>query len=337
MESFNPCLSFLAYDNRSGSTWLSSLLDENPKLAVTAESELLFHILIGPDYYENKSQILKLLESLYIERQFTNWKIARDILEKTLTDSLPLSAEDLFRKILHEYFKKNKQNAEIWVYKGCPPEWVEQTKRRFHKAKFIFIYRDGRAVFASKKKTNSLKFDELMDKDPIRSAKKWVKCFNQVDELNEKELFSIQYENLVKNTDKELNKLLKFLIGCEKSDIDRKIESNYQSKIPIAEKQIHSNLNKGPLSSRIDAWKNDLSFEEVFLYEKIAHSCLTKCRYQTQLFGKPLSKTHKFKIYILRVTLIVERLIKFMKRMLFYIRFPKKALWKMKILSRTKF
>jgi len=44
-----------------------------------------------------------------------------------------------------------------------------------------------------------------------------------------------------------------------------KFETNGEFKIPERYRYLHKNINKGPLSSRIDAWKKTLTKDEIFV------------------------------------------------------------------------
>ena len=50
--------------------------------------------------------------------------------------------------------------------------------------------------------------------------------------------------------------------------------SSYADRIPDAQRHLHQNINSPKLTNRVSAWKNDLSYGEQWLFERIAGKTL---------------------------------------------------------------
>ena len=147
-------LSFLIYDNRSGSTFLSALIDSFEDIGVSIESKILQPLLTGKETYRTESEIDHILEIIYRDPQFVDWGIPGQSLKRRLVRHLPLGKKDIIYVILETYFNRVKPNSKCWVYKNSNPYILRRIRRIIPDAKIIYIYRDGRAVFSSKKRSN---------------------------------------------------------------------------------------------------------------------------------------------------------------------------------------
>jgi hypothetical protein len=237
--------------------------------------------------------------------------------------------ENFFYFILDNYFHRSKPNAKSWIYKTGNPYLIKRIKKTFHNAKFIFIYRDGRAVYSSKKKSFSRNVGDVMEKDPIRAAKIWSRHFKLINKLeNDFDIIKIRYEDLVGNTEKELKRLYRFIIGNEFSNRILKMDpSSYFKKIPDSQLHLHSNVSAKPLKSRIDGWKNELSYNEGYLYEKKANSTLKEMDYEIYYSNKLNSYRYSKEMYMFSLKLFFKRNIRQFSKVLFFV-FRPKFIWK---------
>lgn len=332
-------INFLIYDNRSGSTYLSALLDSFEEIGVSLESPILFNLLTGKPIYKNESEINNTLNYIYADQKFRDWDIPEQPLKNRLINNLPLTKGDLIYFILENYFSLKKPNSKCWIYKNSSPYLIKRIKCTFPAAKFIFIYRDGRAVFCSKKRSISLNTGDVMENDPILAARTWSRHINIVDKTTiDCDIAKVKYENLIRNTEKELKKLYQFLIGVEPTERLLNIDpTSYYKKIPSSQAYLHKNVGKKPLMSRIDGWKNEISKKEGYLYEKEAYITLKKMRYEIYFYNKRYPERFNKELYLYTIKLFFQRGIRKFERLLFLISRPTYA-WK-KVITKfeTKF
>lgn len=339
MDTSKANINFLVHDNRSGSTFLAALLDSFDEIGVSIESAVLFYLLKGKKKYETKSDILIALKHIYSDPKFREWAIPENELKTNLLKKLPVSNKEFLHIILKTYFSIHKPNSKYWIYKGGSPYFITKIKSLLPEAKFIFIYRDGRAVFSSKKRAINLTSGDIMEKDPIRAAKLWSRYIDIVDTLaDQNDIIMVKYENLICNTEKELQRIYKFLTG-EKCTSNKKCAidtGNYKKKIPRSQIHLHKNVGQVPLKSRINGWKEEISYAERYLYEKVAHNMLKKMGYELTIFEKK-SKNIKREIRQVYVRIIFYKLIHYYMILKYYSLRPMDMICKLGLRIHTAF
>ena len=144
-------LVFLTYIPRSGSTFLSKLLDEYKEIAVSIEANIPDGFRNGKCFVKNDTELDEYLDRLYHDDKFKYWDIPRKDLKTILSQKeYPLKFSDILPVILSEYFKA--EDKKIWVLKvGYYINYVDQLKGLFPNSKFIFIIRDPRGIFNSQR------------------------------------------------------------------------------------------------------------------------------------------------------------------------------------------
>lgn len=312
-------LSLLVYDNRSGSTYLSALLDNFEEIGVTLESPILFQVLTGPKAYKSKAALDAALKSIYADWKFADWNIPEQALRDRLAHHIPLNKGDFLFAILHEYFMRNKPNARCWIYKNSSPYLIRKFKAAFPHAKVIFIYRDGRAVFCSKSKSFSPNAGDVMERNPVRAARIWSQYINAIDRLQyDVDILNVKYEELVTRTEDELARIYRFLFGRAPHASALDINSaGYFSKIPASQMHLHPNVGKKPVISRIDGWQTEISFCDAYLYEKTAYRTLPKMGYPLQYYRQGLSFDRRVKLIVYSMKIYFQTVHRIINRLLY--------------------
>ena len=270
---------FLIYLNRSGSTYLAGLLDRYDDIGVTPEAGIPDGILYKEFKINSFSDIDQYLKVLYKDDRFNSWKIDRIALKKRLLNlnKFPIGFTDCFSAILAEYFKNS--NDSIYLYKSSYLFYISQVKKRFPNAKFIFIYRDLRAVYSSQRRTPDTDRKKPMATDPFKPLIHYKLAYRIFKKYQQTNWFhAIKYEDLIQNTDMELNKIINFL---NISSLKKSVNSNYFSeKLSQRQKTIHQNIQSEPIIERINAWQHKLKKSEVAIIQKYAGDELNAFGYQ---------------------------------------------------------
>lgn len=271
----------LVYDSRSGSTFLANLLVKHLDAAIPPETNFITAILgnYNKQTIENETELQQVFEIVYADIKFSDWQIKREELNQYIIRSFPFSQRDFILQVCTLYRQKYYPNSQIFgLKKGAYLFKHQAMKELFPSAKFIKIIRDGRAVFNSKKHSIYSVTGKPFETDPYQAAQEWCKMSNLFREVSQKypgETFRIQYEQLIQNPKKFIDQLKQFL------NVSTVIQAKQKNYI-VAERygNLHENINKPPLTERIDAWKDSLTAQEIYQYETVAYENLSLAGYK---------------------------------------------------------
>ena len=270
-------LVFLAYINRSGSTFLAELMSAHSNICVCPEAEVLIRILLRneeKEVFEKETTIKQILDACLNDEKFSSWGLDSQTIVSKLTTTA--SKFEMFEAILQTYRNLVKPEAGIIVFKGTELLKVYSKANLGIKPICIVVTRDGRAAFASQKKSRGSLSGMPMQVSPVVAAKHWADYTNSV--MADKSILHIKYEDLIENNAETLDRVWKFL----NLDLSTSIvqEGDLTSRIPENQKHLHKNIGKGPIKSRIDSWMKELSPAEITLFESEAGETLAALDYQ---------------------------------------------------------
>jgi hypothetical protein len=267
---------FLAYINRSGSTFLSNQLSKHHNIVSCPEAEILADLLlIHPKnlfpHYNNS-----IINLLLNDNKLKMWGLPSDVY------NFPLSVKtcyDVFNYLLIKFRDKYRPDAEYILYKAerlfqlFPIiSEIKGIKDSFY---FIFLVRDIRAVYSSQANTIIPGTNRLFSNSPIATSLYWNRFINSVPK-NRNEIIRIKYEDLILNFNNEIKRLLaKFCL----TDNIMESSSSLSKFIPDNYKNIHKNIDMEPQISRVDAWKKNLRKKDLILIELVSAKYLSKCNY----------------------------------------------------------
>ena len=268
----------IIYDDRSGSTFLSSLLNEVPCIFVTLESSILTIMARHGRVFCSRNEVIGVLKVLNEEKKFKDWKYNESIQSDLLNSlSYPISATKFLEKLLVTIFPDSENCVNtVFVIKQIQVEYISLITEIFTELKFIMLYRDGRAVFASKKRSRHSMYHIPMAVNPVSAAKKWEGILNAKNRIGDvTNVFDIKYEDLLIRKYSLIEEIVEFLFG-DKHAIDQqavllasKCNRNiYAQTIPASQRHLHQNIGKDAIVGRMDAWKHELSSMEIWLYER---------------------------------------------------------------------
>ncbi len=262
-------IGFLVYDSRSGSTLLSSILNTHPEILVTFELE---YILIALRKYKEHKKIAfdqELFEIVNNDKRLKEWPMDfEEILKLKKKCSFDINS---FTNILLQKYADhlNRKPKIILIKQGSLIFHLEDLWKFFPEAPIIHIYRDGRAVFASKKRTINIDTGLPMQKDLEKAAWRWKRIQNlALKYKNHENFFEVKYEDLVLDPFSVQKKIWYFLNVNTNPSYLLSIE-DYAQKLPTSQKTIHPLVGKKCMPAKIYSWKKELSIFEIFRYEKI--------------------------------------------------------------------
>ena len=290
-------LCFIVYDARSGSTYLGNVLDKHPALVVPPETNFIGTILHHwrRDSIESESELSTVNEILRRDDKFADWQVDIEDFRRRISRRLPVSLSQYFTALFSSYAKRlDSRPSCICIKKDTNLFAFQRIKRVFPNSKFINIVRDGRAVFASKKSALHSRTRKPFETNPVRAALDWVEVnewFIALCKSFPEDSILVYYEEFLENTESEIGNILDFL-GLERMHIDWRRLHDSDSKLVTdryIKTGIHRNVQKRPQLDRINAWKKNLSFSEVALYEAVAGKYLMRHNYDPSLHCKLLT------------------------------------------------
>jgi hypothetical protein len=210
------------------------------------------------------------------------------------------------------YIERNKPDAKICIYKD-PKNLQHYSKLQdiFPSVLFLHIYRDGRAVYNSRKQSLGSNTGRPMEVNPIAAADRWAKIMKMASEAEQNDgFYNIRYEKLIRNIHEEMKNILTFLSVSTDKNIDDLLRATerYFDKIPEQQKHLHANIKSPPRDDRIDFWRQALSAEETYLYEKYARSSLMRHGYELTSTGSELRLIQWLRVLFLYSEILLRRL-----------------------------
>ena len=279
-----PQIVFLTYASRSGSTFLSSLLDAIPGIRVTIENDFLSRLYERRFDRKKPKKNEEIIRFLYSDPHFLEWGIEREQLAQIL-EKIPqaISIKTIFLTVLSIYFESMADR--VWIAKIPRIEnHITRLRSAFPEAKFIHIVRDPRGAVGSQLQSRSLhlRLNAPMAVDPYAAALNWQRTIERIDTEGRGAMFTVRYEDLVADTDPAMSEIKRFLSlqSCVE-DIADETEVTYFESIPERQKALHSNVAEGvTLEHRALAWKDELIPEDGLLIERATRNGMARFGYR---------------------------------------------------------
>lgn len=278
---------FIIGCDRSGTTFLGSLIGAHSQCIVTPESQFKVDCYSKEEQtsFDPKKSFQKIKET----KRFKIWDTDISFLEDEYNNIK--NYPDLILKIVEKYNmdKQHKESAKIWVdHTPVNVEYVGLLKEFYPNAKFLHIIRDGRGVAASYKNVS------WGPKSMQDIANHWLKklAYGFAYETRYPEdILSVRYEELLLNTEETVKKITDFT-GI-------KYEENMLAAngliVPSYTKHQHELVGKQADKSRINAWEKTLSKREIELFEYRTRNMLHLLDYHT-LFSRPRGEKQRERI-----------------------------------------
>ena len=227
---------FIISHQRSGSTLLKSLLNENPNIVIPSESHILLEWA-----YSNKKVISEknFLESLEHKR-INNWKRP--------SISFPTTVNDAFTNLLRAQAKEEIDGN--FVVGDKTPEYIDILPflvKEFPNTKFIILKRNIFDVIASLEKRGW--------KGPFLENRidYWASGIKKMNFLltNNKNCIEVDYSELTKNTKDTIIRIFNFLnVSYDENKDFKKFNALENITKNENDKGIHSSLSSGSIIYR---------------------------------------------------------------------------------------
>ncbi len=261
---------------------LASLLNSHPEVYVSLEAEYLLSAMQFRQDQGRFPENEELKQMLKEDKRLAEWNFEwPELFERLSVEKDGVSLKLFTEALLKETAESESPKSKIVLLKqGLLSGYLYELREIWPAAFLIHIYRDGRAVFASKKRAVNIDSLKPMAVDPVQSAHRWMRVQKNVEAIGDSgQLIEVRYEELVQSEAPVLQSIWHFLnvAPLERNELSG---TDYAGRIPVSQKGIHQLVGKKPDPSRMEAWKINLTLREIHQYEKTAREWLVKRNYR---------------------------------------------------------
>ena len=291
---------------RSGSTLLTTILNSHSQIKGIPEIRIIVYFL---NLYNKKRKIDDEFIS-YIQEYLEEYQSIRPSNVVNLhSEKIETPKKDTrfleYSKEVFSYFDINGVNGKKEIYIDKNPPYTYHYKRLTSlckESKFIILVRDYRANILSRKQKQYAKSGNV-----AFNAFNWRFFHKEIEKYKSKSnCIVVRYEDLVSNLEEELVKICDFIdIEFEDGLLNyQKIDFNKtETKKGVTDKFVKHHfkgLKKDVYTSRINAWKEQLSAKEIKTAEQICGKIGTRYQYDLENLkrGPSLVYIIHFKQYI---------------------------------------
>jgi len=285
---------FLVSDARSGSTFCANLLNGHPEIGLGPESNFVLRLAsrFGRKSLTRPEGLSAALDILYDDDKFHDWGVDRAMLSRHLAHIPRPTVADLVRAVGMLYCEREFPGCSIWGLKkgGGYLRRASELVKHFPNARFLHLVRDGRAVFASKKKALHSRTGRPFETNPQKAGRRWAQLMRSFDAFSRRypqNACTISYESLLRDGGGVLGCVCGFLDvePVVLADLSQPTadESDYVNE---RYRHLHPNVGRPVRLDRIDAWQTALTADEIRAFESVAGCELAQKGYEL-LYGSP--------------------------------------------------
>lgn len=279
---------FITSSGRSGTTLLISVLNFSKQISIPYESDFVARAY--PFYQQKRafdeSDYVKLAHIFYETSIPKGWGLAEQDFLQNLLQYSPQTFADVHAVLCKSYHERSGTGDLLWGIKApVLIASIDRIRDVHPEAKIVHIVRDGRDVFLSYKRVHQNSEVKFGPKGAVSNALYWVDGLRRIEKYQKGDIFEIRYEDLLKQTDLEMEKLFTLL------DLKRPLKSfgDFQG---ISEgkifadnkvmKELHQKVASGIDSTNIKKYLKGLSSFEIFVFELLAIPYLVKYAYEPE-------------------------------------------------------
>jgi len=301
---------FIISRGRSGTTLLSSMLNQYDEVLATHENQfmLVFYYKFHKKKKWQKADIDFILNNLWIKKKMMRllWRIDMDKLRNTLYHFIQELNYGRLCKIIYCSHCNFSYSNNIIIDKNPVYSFhISKWKVLFPNAKFVILIRDYRAQYLS---MNNSRLNPFL-KNKLQFYWNYTySLFINDESLTKHNCLFIKYENLVVHTQSTIDSILSFLnIDIQKISTKSSTYISIDQKDSIVENvffESHQNVNKAIDPSKMNRWQKELPTSIIRNLETFNGYIGNKFGYPlTQIKNpKPFALPFRKKILILLVT-----------------------------------
>lgn len=267
---------FIVGIGRSGTTLLMSMLNAHP--AIQATPEINFFNFFSAQWESrthvseaDKKRVMQFVLS-YRNHNFSGFGFDLEHFEETESRSFNALYKNFYSSFT--YGGEKKKSRFFFDKNPINSLYLERIIRLFPDSKFVFLLRDPRAGYLSRKQKINFRSTNI-----YFNAYRWL-LYNQevlkfVKQYPEK-FFILRYEDLVSDTENEMRRMAAFF-GFDYDERMMRFHENVTKNSfekAASEKQEraltkYSDLSKPVNTNRMNAWEGELNAEEIHIIDSI--------------------------------------------------------------------
>lgn len=266
---------------RSGSNLMRLMLNQIPTIEAPHPPHILQRLMPLLPAYEDLSDtatFCQLVDDVcrLIELNPVPWEgvvLDRDDIAARCTQNSLVAVFSAVYDVLAE-----TRGAQTWCCKSLSNvHYVREIDEYLPKAKYLYLYRDGRDVAVSFKKA------VVGQKHFYHIAQEWAKAQRAALEMRKKfdksQFFSISYESLTGDTEESLKALCKFLeVEYQSSMIS--FHQSSEAKNTASSSSLWNNVTKPIMNQNTKKFLKQATEEEVKIFELVAGDVLDALGYE---------------------------------------------------------
>lgn len=275
----NPSGIQIVGTQRSGSNLLRLILDQSDEITSPHPAHVLVTFMPLLKFYgELNIESYKLLINdvvNYVEANPVPWENIKIDRDRIFSDSKEYNLFEINR-LIYEQASISK-NAKYWCCKSMANvHYAGELEKHSPDLKYVYLYRDGRDVAASFKKAI------VGEKHIYNLAKQWKHdqeaCIKLAAHTDERCFFALNYETLIASPEKAIRNLCVFL-DIKYSERMLHFYHSNGSMATAAAGEMWQNLSKPIMSDNKGKFHDELTYDELQIFELVAHDVLKKLGY----------------------------------------------------------
>jgi hypothetical protein len=274
-----PAFPFVVGEARSGTTLLRVMLDAHPQLAIPPESYFVTGLYPFRSRYERAGalDLRRFAADLQGLRKFREWDLPADSLATAFAEPMPGGTyADAIRLLYGTYAEAHGKPR----YGDKSPGYVSRMgllAALFPEARFVHIVRDPRSVALSLVEMPKEWGTRTVPEGAARWRHRVGRGHAEGVALGADRYLEIRYEDLVADSERELRRILEFVLLPWDDAVLRYAERGL-SRVPPASRAIHGNVGRAPTATR--DWREQMSREDLEAVEAIAGDLLAEMGYE---------------------------------------------------------
>jgi hypothetical protein len=185
-------------------------------------------------------------------------------------------------KVLYDFLAEQNQK-KIWCCKSLANvHFLDKIEEEGLKPFYIYLFRDGRDVALSFKKTI------VGEKHIYCIAKQWKEeqdlAINHCNKIESSRVIKVRYEDFIQNPEKTIHEICHFLKIHYRKKVMEYYESD-ESKTTAQSGIMWQNVVKPVIKNNYNKYLSELSEDEIFIFEAVAGDTLNSLGYKTHFYN----------------------------------------------------
>jgi hypothetical protein len=267
----------IIYKSRSGSTYITDLLDRHPEVTIAPESNIVQNVVKFAKAQGIRrvtgTNLSDVLDVILEEPKFRAWGLDKRELFLRVQDKLPLDVNCFLAESILIYCRQRNNRLKVWGLKkgGWYSQNIPLLRSMFPNLRLIHVLRDGRAVYTSSKKAIHCDTGRPLETEVRKSAFNWKRYVNEFDRHKSEDCLEVKYEDFIIDPEAGLKGLFAFLeLDSDKDLLEHILRPHRTTFVPPRFAHLHERVGAAPDPTRISVWKSELTESEVRVFERIA-------------------------------------------------------------------